>query len=181
MLESCAFHVGKSTQTLALARQPRKAAAAICCTVPTPTPRYGPTRVGSLGLQCPPCAYDLSRLAQTMRPACRALARNGPDRWGKTGGPLRTTTLACASLAFISLWATTAVARPPQAPQVKIVTPSTDRALPDPIVIQALVRSMPGSEITRVVAYLDDVELGVRTRAPFRWVVPRPEEAVNRR
>jgi VWFA-related protein len=62
-------------------------------------------------------------------------------------------------------------------PQVKIVTPAIDRPLADPIVIQALVRAAPGRTVARVTAFLDGRDLGVRTRPPYRWVVPRPENA----
>ena len=56
-------------------------------------------------------------------------------------------------------------------PQVKIVTPRSDQPLPDPVIIQALVR---GAAIERVVAYLDGRRLGALTEPPYRWVVPRP-------
>ncbi len=62
-------------------------------------------------------------------------------------------------------------------PQVKLVTPRTDQPLGDPIVIQALVRPMPGRSIARVQAFLDDEELGLRNRAPYRWVAPLPDDA----
>ena len=62
-------------------------------------------------------------------------------------------------------------------PEVKLVTPRIDLPLDDPIVIQALVRSMPGRSIISVYAFVDDVELGVRTRAPYRWVIPLDDNA----
>ena len=55
-----------------------------------------------------------------------------------------------------------------QGPEIKLVTPRIDLPLDDPVVIQALVRPMPGRSITSVYAFVDDVELGVRTRAPYR-------------
>ena len=64
-----------------------------------------------------------------------------------------------------------------QGPEVKLVTPRIDLPLDDPVVIQALVRPMPGRSITSVYAFVDDVELGVRTRAPYRWVIPLDDEA----
>jgi VWFA-related protein len=64
-----------------------------------------------------------------------------------------------------------------QGPQLKLVTPRTDQALGDPIVIQALVRPMPGRGISSVQAFLDDEALGLRTRAPYRWVAPLPDDA----
>ncbi len=64
-----------------------------------------------------------------------------------------------------------------QGPQLKLVTPRTDQPLGDPLIIQALVRPMPGRSITSVQAFLDDEELGLRTRAPYRWVVPLPDDA----
>lgn len=64
-----------------------------------------------------------------------------------------------------------------EGPQVKLVTPRTDQPLSDPIVVQALVRALPGRAITSVRAYLDDEDLGVRSRPPYRWVVPRDEDA----
>lgn len=64
-----------------------------------------------------------------------------------------------------------------QGPEVKLVTPRIDLPLDDPIVIQALVRSIPGRSITSVYAFVDDVELGVRTRAPYRWVIPLADDA----
>jgi len=63
-----------------------------------------------------------------------------------------------------------------QGPQLKLVTPRIDQPLADPIVIQALARPMPGRGIVSVQAFLDDEELGLRTRAPYRWVVPLPED-----
>ncbi len=64
-----------------------------------------------------------------------------------------------------------------QGPEVKLVTPRIDLPLDDPVVIQALVRPMPGRSITSVYAFVDDVELGVRTRAPYRWVIPLDDDA----
>ena len=61
-------------------------------------------------------------------------------------------------------------------PQVKIVTPRVDQPLADPIVIQALIRAAPGRSVVKVSAFLNDQELGVRNRPPFRWVVPRPPD-----
>ncbi len=61
-------------------------------------------------------------------------------------------------------------------PQVKIVTPRVDQPLADPIVIQALIRATPGRSVVKVSAFLNDQELGVRNRPPFRWVVPRPPD-----
>lgn len=62
-------------------------------------------------------------------------------------------------------------------PEVKIVTPSTDQPLGDPVIIQALVRSRGGASRLRVVAYLDDLELETLTKPPFRWIVRRPARA----
>ena len=64
-----------------------------------------------------------------------------------------------------------------QGPQVKIVTPRIDQPLENPIVIQVLVRALPGRTVARVTAFLDDEDLGVRSRPPYRWVIPRPEDA----
>jgi len=64
-----------------------------------------------------------------------------------------------------------------QGPQVKIVTPRIDQPLENPIVIQALVRALPGRTVDSVTAYLDDEDLGVRTRPPYRWVIPLPDDA----
>ncbi len=64
-----------------------------------------------------------------------------------------------------------------QGPQVKLVTPRIDQPLADPIVIQALVRALPGRTVTSVQAFLDDEDLGLLSRAPYRWVVPRNEDA----
>jgi VWFA-related protein len=64
-----------------------------------------------------------------------------------------------------------------QGPQVKLVTPRIDQPLGDPIVIQALVRAIPGRTVTSVRAFLDDEDLGVRSRAPYRWVVPLEDDA----
>ena len=64
-----------------------------------------------------------------------------------------------------------------QGPQVKIVTPRIDQPLENPIVIQALVRALPGRTVDSVTAYLDDADLGVRTRPPYRWVIPLPDSA----
>ena len=64
-----------------------------------------------------------------------------------------------------------------QGPEVKLVTPRIDLPLDDPVVIQALVRPMPGRSISSVHAYVDDVELGVRTRPPYRWVIPLDDDA----
>jgi VWFA-related protein len=59
-----------------------------------------------------------------------------------------------------------------QGPQVKLVTPRIDQPLADPIVIQALVRALPGRTVASVQAFLDDQDLGLRARPPYRWVVP---------
>ena len=77
------------------------------------------------------------------------------------------------------VFASTSAAQSPtgQGPQVKLVTPRIDLPLDDPVVIQALVRPMPGRSITSVYAFVDDVELGARTRAPYRWVIPLDDEA----
>jgi VWFA-related protein len=64
-----------------------------------------------------------------------------------------------------------------QGPQVKLVTPRIDQPLADPIVVQALVRAMPGRTVTSVRAFLDDEDLGLRSRAPYRWVVPLQDDA----
>lgn len=64
-----------------------------------------------------------------------------------------------------------------QGPQVKLVTPRIDQPLADPIVIQALVRALPGRTIQSVQAYLDDRDLGIRSRPPYRWVIPRDDES----
>jgi VWFA-related protein len=64
-----------------------------------------------------------------------------------------------------------------QGPQVKLVTPRIDQPLDDPIVIQVLVRAMPGRTIASVQAFLDDEDLGLRARPPYRWVVPRDDDA----
>jgi len=58
-------------------------------------------------------------------------------------------------------------------PEVKIVTPRADRPLPNPIVIQALVRSSASSAIASVVAYFEDQELSTLTEPPYRWIVSR--------
>ena len=63
-------------------------------------------------------------------------------------------------------------------PQVKIVTPRVDQPLADPIVIQALIRAAPGRSVVKVSAFLNDQDLGVRNRPPFRWVVPRPPDTI---
>jgi len=62
-------------------------------------------------------------------------------------------------------------------PEVKIVTPRSDRPLPNPIVIQALVRSPASRSITGVVAYFDDQELATLTEPPYRWIVSRAARA----
>lgn len=66
-----------------------------------------------------------------------------------------------------------------QAPEVKIVTPQQDRPLSDPVVIQALVRSPDGTQISDVRAWLGDRELGRRQDPPYRWSVSRPAEATT--
>ena len=58
-------------------------------------------------------------------------------------------------------------------PEVKIVTPRSDRPLPNPIVIQVLVRSPASNAITGVVAYFEDQELATLTEPPYRWIVSR--------
>jgi VWFA-related protein len=63
-----------------------------------------------------------------------------------------------------------------QGPQVKLVTPRIDEPLDDPIVIQALVRALPGRTVVSVQAFLDDEDLGLRSRPPYRWVVPRDDD-----
>ena len=90
------------------------------------------------------------------RSACRAIDRH----------PWRGVALAGVFLAL-----------GPQAPEVKIVTPRIDEPLSNPIVIQALVRVPPGTSIRTVSAFLDERDLGVRTRPPYRWVVPLPADA----
>lgn len=62
---------------------------------------------------------------------------------------------------------------PAGSPEVKIVTPRPDRPLPNPIVIQALVRSSSSRPISGVVAYFDDQELATLTEPPYRWIVSR--------
>lgn len=62
-------------------------------------------------------------------------------------------------------------------PEVKIVTPRSDRPLPNPIVIQALVRSPVSRPISGVVAYFDDQELATLTEPPYRWIVSRAARA----
>jgi len=62
-------------------------------------------------------------------------------------------------------------------PEVKIVTPRSDRPLPNPIVIQALVRTHESSAIAGVVAYFDDRELATLTEPPYRWIVSRTNRA----
>lgn len=64
-----------------------------------------------------------------------------------------------------------------QGPRVKLVTPRIDQPLGDPIVIQALVRAVPGRTVTSVRAFLDDEDLGLRARPPYRWVVPLEDDA----
>ncbi len=64
-----------------------------------------------------------------------------------------------------------------QGPQIKLVTPRIDQPLGDPIVIQVLVRALPGNTVTSVRAFLDDEDLGLRSRAPYRWVVPLEDDA----
>jgi len=66
-----------------------------------------------------------------------------------------------------------------QAPEVRIVTPRTDRALPDPVVIQALVRSPDGTAITGVTAWLGDRRLERLEGTPYRWRVGRPSVATT--
>lgn len=84
-------------------------------------------------------------------------------------------TIALALAAVLA--ASPAPAQTAQGPQVKLVTPRVDQPLADPIVVQALVRALPGRSIASVQAYLDDRDLGLRTRAPYRWVVPRDDDA----
>ena len=80
-------------------------------------------------------------------------------------------------LALACLLAATPAAQFGQGPQVKLVTPRTDQPLGDPIVVQALVRATPGRTITSVQAFLDDEDLGLRSRAPYRWVAPLEDDA----
>jgi len=94
-----------------------------------------------------------------------------------------------ATSAFISKWigtvlalacllaAAPAAAQFGQGPQVKLVTPRVDQPLGDPIVVQALVRAIPGRTITSVQAFLDDEDLGLRSRPPYRWVTPLEDDA----
>lgn len=83
---------------------------------------------------------------------------------------------AVALALAVVLAASPAPAQTAQGPQVKLVTPRVDQPLDDPIVVQALVRALPGHSIASVQAFLDDRDLGLRTRAPYRWVVPRDED-----
>lgn len=115
--------------------------------------------------------------SDTMKRVPHDILKSSRRRMRRARSVLIATRFAAALALAGALVAGPARAQSVQGPQVKLVTPRIDQPLDDPIVIQALVRALPGRTVASVQAYLDDRDLGLRARPPYRWVVPRAADA----